>query len=122
LDLLSIHRTASLTSLSSVATGRALAEETRSINELRSQHDRQVGKSSIVRTHLDHLGSYKARVTICLDVRRVRGVGPGGHSIVPVGRNPFLLTDLTLVSRELAGTATWFVSSASDREATSCDA
>jgi hypothetical protein len=131
LSELAVHPRLSLNRLDSVSTEPDLAEEIRSMNVLRTAGDRQSGLGTMGATRVNgislahrasrHGTTYPtAHVTTCLDVSRVHGYGPGGQSIVPRNRKPFLLTHLTLVNTSYPDASGWLVSKVSDREQDSC--
>jgi hypothetical protein len=133
LDALSIHPRMSLDRLYTVSTEPDVTEEISSLNQFREARDRQVGTSQVEGTRVDHVsltdhraGRHPAyptvHITTCVDVRRVRGFGPNGKSIVPKGRKAYLFTHLTLVNTKYPDTSNWLVSKVTDKETSACPA
>jgi hypothetical protein len=131
LDDLSTHTRLSLNRLNSVSTSPDLAEEVGSLNQFRESRDRQLGSSRVTSARIDRVtlpsgggGTHRAlatvRLSICLNVDRVRAFGPAGHSIVPKSRKPYFLTHLTVVNRSYPKKSTWLVSNRTDREVDRC--
>jgi hypothetical protein len=130
IDELSTHPRAPLDALRSVSTSPDLAEEVGSINRFRDAHDRIVGHSRVTSIRIDsvrlrsrrdgHLRLPTVRVSICLDVARVRAYDNEGHSIVPRSRKPYFLTHLTVINRDYPRASGWLVARVTDREVGRC--
>jgi hypothetical protein len=128
LDELAINNHLSLDRLYRVATQPDVTNEIAFLNRFRSRRDRQRGASQVTASRVDavHLpsgaghGTATARVTICLDVGKVRAVDPSGKSIIAKSRKPFYLTRLDMVDRRYPAPDGWLVRRVTATEQRSC--